>query len=96
LPPAQIATRDTRREILDWYHLKENLDKIGGSLKRIDQAEAFLWPGQVDQAIALFEDSTQKQAHNFCEYLGKHRHRIVNYDYFQAEGLCYTDWFRRS
>jgi len=84
----QIATASQRREILDWYHLVENLHKVGGSIKRLNQAEALLWKGQVDVVIALFKDCTRKQAKNFCEYLGKHRHRIVNYDYFQAEGLC--------
>ena len=84
----QIATADQRREILDWYHLVENLYKVGGSLKRLHQAEALLWKGQVDTAIALFENCKQKQAQNFCQYLRKHRHRIVNYDYFQAEQLC--------
>lgn len=38
----QIATAEQRQEILDWYHLKENLHKIGGSLKRLNQAEAKL------------------------------------------------------
>ena len=85
---AQIATADQRQEILDWYHLNENLHKVGGSLKRLQQAEALLWKGQVDDTIALFEDCQKKQAQNFCKYLRKHRHRIVNYDYFQAEGLC--------
>lgn len=85
---AQIATADQRQEILDWYHLNENLHKVGGSLKRLRQAEALLWKGQVDDTIALFEDCQKKQAENFCKYLRKHRHRIVNYDYFQAEGLC--------
>uniref|UniRef100_UPI0036F2EE36 ISKra4 family transposase n=1 Tax=Trichocoleus desertorum TaxID=1481672 RepID=UPI0036F2EE36 len=85
---AQIATAECRREILDWYHLKENLYKVGGSLKRLHQAEALLWRGKVDATILLFEDVQKKQAKNFCEYLRKHRHRIVNYDYFQAEGLC--------
>ncbi len=85
---AQIATADQRQEILDWYHLNENLHKVGGSLKRLQQAEALLWKGQVDDTIALFEDCQKKQAQNFCKYLRKHRHRIVNYDYFQAEELC--------
>lgn len=85
---AQIATAQQRREILDWYHLKENLHKVGGSIKRLHQAEALLWMGKVDQTILLFENCQKKQAQNFCEYLRKHRHRIVNYDYFQAEGLC--------
>ena len=84
----QIGTATQRREILDWYHLVENLHKVSGSLKRLNQAEAFLWKGQVDAAITLFQTCTRKQAKNFCEYLVKHRHRIVNYDYFQAEGLC--------
>ncbi len=85
---AQIATADQRQEILDWYHLKENLHKVGGSLKRLQQAEALLWKGQVDETMALFDNCQKKQARNFCEYLRKHQHRIVNYDYFQAEGLC--------
>ncbi len=84
----QIATADQRREILDWYHLKENLHKVGGSIKRLGQAEALLWKGQVDDTQALFQDCQNKQTLNFCQYLRKHRHRIVNYDYFQAEQLC--------
>ncbi len=79
----RIATAPERQEILDWYHLLENLHKNGGSIKRLNQAERFVWKGKVDEAIALFNDSAKKQAKNFCEYLRKHRHRIVNYDYFQ-------------
>jgi hypothetical protein len=85
---SQIATVSERREILDWYHLKENLHKLGGSIKRLNQAEALLWQGEVESAIALFSNCQSKQAKNFCAYLRKHQHRIVNYDYFQAEGLC--------
>lgn len=83
----QIATPSQRLEILDWYHLVENLHKVGGSIKRLNQAEALLWRGQVEATIALFRDCQSKQAQNFCEYLRKHQHRIVNYEYFQAEGL---------
>jgi len=43
-----------RQEILDWYHLKENLYKVGGSLKRLKAAETFLC--QLDLASALFVD----------------------------------------
>lgn len=84
---SQIATSPQRLEILDWYHLVENLHKVGGSIKRLKQAEAFLWQGQVEAAIALFNNCQRKQAKNFCEYLRKHYPRIVNYEYFQAEGL---------
>jgi len=36
--------------------------------------------------MTLFEECKKKQAQHFCQYLRKHR--IVNYDYFQAEQLC--------
>jgi hypothetical protein len=85
---AQIATAQQRREILDWYHLKENLYKVGGSIKRLYQAETLLWAGKVAETLFLFENCQKKQAQNFCQYLRKHHHRIVNYDYFQAEELC--------
>jgi len=84
---SQIATAPQRQEILDWYHLVENLHKVGGSIKRLNQAEALLCKGQVEAAIALFSNCQRKQAKNFCEYLHKHRHRIVNYEYFQAEAF---------
>ena len=57
---AQIAPFGQRREIPDWYHLNENLHKVGGSLKRLRQAKAHLRKGEVDQAIALFEDMKRK------------------------------------
>lgn len=84
---SQIATTEQRLEILDWYHLVENLHKVGGSLKRLNHAQGLLWHGQVEATIALFSNCQRKQAKNFCEYLRKHQHRIVNYEYFQAEEL---------
>ena len=83
-----IATSESRSEILDWYHLKENLYKVGGSLKRLAEAESLLWHGQVEAVKALFADFRRKQARNFEAYLTKHRTRIVNYAYCQAEQLC--------
>lgn len=84
----EIGIVSQRAEILDWYHLRENLYKVGGSLKRLKQAEDWLWQGQVDAAIALFTDLRRKPVQNFCAYLDKHRSRIVNYGYYQAEQLC--------
>ena len=84
----EIATAPQRREIQDLYHLVENLYKVGGSLQRLKQAESLLWRGQVDAAKAQFDDCTLKQASNFCNYLDKHRDRIVNYEYFQSEQIC--------
>ena len=84
----QMGTKEQRQEILDWYHLVENLHKVGGSLKRLHRAEGLLWQGKVDAAIGLFEGLQRREAKNFCAYLRKHRHRIVNYDYYQSEQIC--------
>jgi hypothetical protein len=84
----EIASTEQRQEILDWYHLKENLYKVGGSLKRLKAAETLLWQGQIQPAIALFVDLTKKPAKNFINYLKKHSARIVNYQSFSQEGLC--------
>ncbi len=84
---SELATPEAQSEILDWYHLSENLYKVAGSLKRLKQAEFSLWQGQVDEAITLFTDCRRKQARNFIEYLNKHRHRIINYEYYQAEQI---------
>ena len=84
----QLAPNRQRREILDWYHLVENLHKVGGSLRRLNKAESLLWQGKVNDVLALFADCTKKLAQNFCNYLFKHRHRLVNYQYYQAEQIC--------
>lgn len=83
----EIAAPENRREILDWYHLIENLYKVGGSLNRLKEAKALLWEGKVKEAIALFSDCKLDTAANFIAYLTKHEHRLINYQYFQLEGL---------
>ncbi|WP_250124877.1 ISKra4 family transposase [Chroococcidiopsis sp. CCMEE 29] len=85
---AQLTPSTQRREVLDWFHLMENLHKIGVSLKRLNQAETLLWQGRVEAAKALFTNCQLQPAQNFCEYLNKHRHRIINYQYHQAEQIC--------
>jgi hypothetical protein len=84
----EISNTQQRQEILDWYHLKENLYKVGGSLKRLKAAETFLWQGRLEEATALFVDLTKKSAQNFINYLTKHSQRIINYQDFSSEGLC--------
>ena len=83
----EIGVTQRRQEILDWYHLKENLYKAGGSLKRSKQAESLLWSGQVNQVINLFKDLKIKAFQTFCTYLKTHSSRIVNYKYYQEESL---------
>ena len=84
---AEIGSDSQRQEILDWYHLMENLGKVGGSEQRLNAAEACLWQGDVDGAIAQFNDWKHERVSNFIAYLDKHRHRIVNYGYYQSEGI---------
>jgi hypothetical protein len=82
-----IAPSEQRFEILDWYHLKEHLYNVGGSLRRLTKVEDLLWQGAVDEAISLFEGCKFKRAINFVDYLRDHRHRIPEYGYLQQQGL---------
>lgn len=84
----QFNRNGEKREILDWYHLMENLNKVGGSRKRLKEAENLLWRGKVDETIRLISPLKKKQAQNFCNYVETHRHRIINYGYYQEEEIC--------
>jgi len=61
---------------------------VGGSLKRLKQAETLLWQGKVSETIELISPLKRKQAQNFCNYLETHKHRIINYNYYQQEEIC--------
>lgn len=82
-----LGEDEQRIEILDWYHLKENLYKVGGSLKRLKQGEKLLWLGKVEETLDLFRALKKKEAVNFCRYLETHRSRIINYKYCQEEKI---------
>ncbi|NMF86832.1 ISKra4 family transposase, partial [Nodosilinea sp. P-1105] len=84
---AQLEVPQIAEEILDWYHLIENLHKVGGSLKRLQEAESLLWEGQVDKTLALFAPVKTDPSRRFQTYLQTHRSRIPNYRYYQMEGL---------
>lgn len=76
-----------RRQVLDWYHLKENLYKVGGSLKRLQAVENLLWHGFLEAAIRQFEGLKSKKVRNFVAYLTKHRSRIPDYGTYQQLGI---------
>jgi hypothetical protein len=84
---AQMQFPQGHEDILDWYHLKENLYKVGGALKRLEQAESLLWTGKVDKTLELFESLKSEGARKFRAYLETHRGRIPNYEYYQMEGI---------
>ena len=83
----QIGTTEQRREVLDWYHLIENLHKVGGSLKRLRRVESQLWQGSTVSAIAEFVGVRGKESENFQNYLRKHQSRIPNYQNYQHLGI---------
>lgn len=84
----QIGSAAQRHEILDWYHLVENLHKVSASLKRLEQVKTLLWHGQVDQALHVFDGTKRADALKFVAYVQKHRHRLPNYKYLQQEGFA--------
>ena len=60
---------------MDWYHLKENLYQIGGSLKSLQAVESLLWQGQIEPIQALLNNCRKTST-------------IIKYTYYQAEQLC--------
>jgi len=56
-------------------------------LKRLAKAKDILWKGQSDRSIDLFKLSL-KIAADFCNYLEKHRYRIVNYEQLLKQQIC--------
>ena len=51
LPPTKAAWK-----FKGWYHLVENLYKVGGDKGRLAKVEAFLWRGNLAAAIAEFDE----------------------------------------
>lgn len=84
----QIADPEQRHEILDWFHLMENLYKLPGANAQLQDARELLWYGEVDDTITLLEGDNSDEVRRFRGYLKRHQDRIPNYDYYQAEGIA--------
>lgn len=85
---AGISAAADRREILDWYHLVENLYKVGDSLHRLAEVRTALWRGQHELVQAAFVNWRSPQVEKFLNYLAKHNQRIPNYQSYQQAGIC--------
>ncbi len=85
---AEIGDKKHRIEIIDWYHLMENLHKIEAKKKDLLQLQAYLWFGEVETSINYLKKLKPIGGNNFCNYLKKHQSRIVNYHYFQWQKIC--------
>lgn len=84
---SQITSEHQRREVLDWYHLMENLYKIEAPPSDLKQIKTFLWSGLLDDALKQLKSIKNYASLTFQAYLKKHRHRIVPYDLYQLMGL---------
>jgi len=73
---------DERIEILDWYHLNENLYKQKFEKEILEFLESLLWMGRKDEVMHVLDKDN-----NFRKYLEKNYHRVVNYEYYQKEGI---------
>ncbi|MEO0539085.1 MAG: ISKra4 family transposase [Cyanobacteria bacterium P01_A01_bin.123] len=83
----QMNIAGFKDEILDWFHLKENLYKVDASPDQLETLSSHLWEGQVGQAKAILKNLQTPSAKRFRAYLDQHSQRIPNYRYYQMEGL---------
>lgn len=83
---AQVGKEEEREEILDWYHLMENLYKVTGAREKIKEIKNHLWSGEIGKALSLLKRSGLRGAERFSQYLKKHEKRIINYGKKQLEG----------
>ncbi len=83
----QAMGRDGQRvEILDWYHLMENLAKVSGKPEQLERVKALLWQGEVVAARRYLYQHKVCQSESFRAYLKKHQGRIPNYEACQQAG----------
>ncbi len=85
---AEIGEQQHRIEILDWYHLTENIYKVEAKKGDLEQLKSYLWMGEVSDALTFLRKLKPVGGHNFSKYLKKHRSRIINYHSFQWQQIC--------
>ena len=74
-------------EVLDWYHLKENLYKVETTESVLESLSSHLWEGQLQKVLVRLSELDNDSARRFSAYLSNHAGRIPNYRYYQMEGL---------
>lgn len=83
----EIGQLEQRQEILDWYHLQENLAKVNLPSNQFQQIQSLLWSGQVNAALKILRTFKMSAAINFSNYLKRHKQRIINYALYQQESM---------
>jgi hypothetical protein len=83
----QMVINGPTDEVLDWYHLKENLYKVEAPDEVLKSLSSQLWEGQLQSVLASLAELENDTARRFSAYLTAHAGRIPNYRYYQMEGL---------
>jgi hypothetical protein len=84
----KIGEKSQRREVLDWYHLMENLHKIDGHPQELKAIKNYLWHGEIEEAILKLKHIKKAAALNFRRYLYKHYSRIPDYCLYRELNIC--------
>ncbi len=84
---AEIGEEGQRQEILDWYHLKENIYKIEADSELLKKLETLLWKGLVEETLNLLDEVKPSVAEKFVKHLTKHRQRLTNYQQVQLQQI---------
>ncbi len=90
-----IGTPEQRIEVLDWYHLMENANKVQGTPAQSDFSgrprtvqirffgpsadRALLWRGETQRAISYLRQQQCRGATGLINYLKHHQTRIIDY-----------------
>jgi len=83
---ALIGEPYPRREILDWFHLVENLHKVEDSVNRY-YVKACLFHGKLNEAIWALLRGASDSSLKFIAYLQHHRTRIHDYQSLKQAGV---------
>lgn len=84
---AEIGDPAQRVEILDWFHLMENLHKMAVPFERERQLKELLWRGNQDEVLQQLSQETAESVLKFVADLDKHRSPIPDYQALQRQGL---------
>lgn len=83
---AQLTPEHQRQEVLDWYHLVENLYKLDESRPCLERLKRLLWLGELERVFEGLHEIRTYASERLRAYLNKHRHRIFHYALYQKMG----------
>ena len=73
---AQMEIEGLTDEVLDWYHLKENLYKVDATDAVLEALSSQLWEGQLQPVLGRLSELDNDSAKRFSAYLTGARHPL--------------------